>query len=129
MKKRPLPKPTDAEMTILRALWQRGPSTVREIWEEVSAAQRTGYTTVLKMMQIMVDKGLLERDERERSHIYRPSRSEGHTQRLVLSHLLEKVFSGSATKLVMQALATKKATRTELAEIRKILDEMEGRSQ
>ena len=120
------PKPTEAELGILRVLWQRGPSTVREVWELLSPKQQTGYTTVLKIMQIMFEKGLLARDERERSHVYRPARSEEQTQRQVVGHLLERLFSGSAPKLVMQALAAKKATPAELAEIRKLLDDMEG---
>ena len=119
------PKPTDAELAILRVLWQRGPSTVRDIWEELNPRQQTGYTTVLKTMQIMFDKGLLARDERDRSHVYRAARSEGQTQRQVLGHLLERLFSGSAPQLVMQALATKRATPAELAQIRRLLDEME----
>jgi len=120
------PKPTEAELGILRVLWQRGPSTVREVWELLSPKQQTGYTTVLKIMQIMFEKGLLARDERERSHVYRSARSEEQTQRQVVGHLLERLFSGSAPKLVMQALAAKKATPAELAEIRKLLDDMEG---
>jgi BlaI family transcriptional regulator, penicillinase repressor len=119
------PKPTDAELAILRVLWQRGPSTVREVWEELNPKQQTGYTTVLKIMQIMFDKGLLARDESDRSHVYRATRSEGQTQRQVVGQLLERLFSGSALKLVMQALATKRATPAELAEIRRLLDEME----
>jgi BlaI family penicillinase repressor len=128
MKKIKLAKPTDAELGILRVLWRGGPSTVREVWEQISPTQQIGYTTVLKTMQIMFEKGLLKRDERERSHVYRASVSEDQTQRQVLGHLLERLFSGSAPKLVMQALATKRATPAELAEIRKILDEMEGGS-
>jgi predicted transcriptional regulator len=120
------PKPTDAELAILRVLWQRGPSTVRDVWEELSPEQGTGYTTVLKIMQIMFDKRLLSRDERDRSHVYRAVRSEEQTQRQVMGHLLERLFSGSALKLVMQALAAKKATPAELTEIRRLLDEMEG---
>ena len=119
------PKPTDAELSILRVLWQRGPSTVREVWEQLNPKQETGYTNVLKMMQIMVEKGLVTRDESDRSHVYQAARSEQQTQRQVVGHLLERLFSGSAPKLVMQALATKRATPTELAEIRKLLDEME----
>jgi predicted transcriptional regulator len=126
MKKTSLSKPTDAELAILRVVWQRGPSTVREIWEEISPAQRTGYTTVLKTMQIMFEKGLLKRNETERSHVYCASVSESTTQRQMVGYLIERVFSGSAPKLVMQALATKKATPAELAEIRKLLDKMEG---
>jgi BlaI family transcriptional regulator, penicillinase repressor len=119
-------KPTDAELAILSVLWQRGPSTVREVWEQLSPQQQTGYTTVLKIMQIMFEKGLLTRDERDRSHVYRAIRSEAQTQRQVIGHLLERLFSGSAPKLVMQALAGRKATPAELAEIRKLLDEIEG---
>ncbi len=125
MKKSKLPKPTDAEVAILRVLWQRGPTTVREVWERLNPTQGTGYTTVLKIMQIMCEKGLLARDETDRSHVYRAARSEGQTQRQVVGHLLERLFSGSAPKLVMQALAAKKATPAELAEIRKLLDDME----
>lgn len=126
MKKSKPTKPTDAELSIFRVLWQRGPSTVREVWEQLSPEQGTGYTTVLKLMQIMFEKGLLARDETSRSHVYRAAHSQEQTQREVIGHLLERVFSGSAPQLVMQALAAKKATRAELAEIRKLLDEMEG---
>src|SRR3954465_3867173 len=117
-KSKPL-KPTEAELAILRVLWQRGPSTVREVWEQISPTQRTGYTTVLKTMQIMFEKGLLKRDEAQRSHIYAASVSEEKTQRQVVGHLLDRLFAGSAPKLVMQALAAKKATPADLAEIRK----------
>ena len=120
------PKPTDAELAILRVLWQRGPSTVREVWEQLSPEQGTGYTTVLKTMQIMCEKRLLARDESDRSHVYHPARTKEQTQRQVVGHLLERLFSGSAPKLVMQALAAKRATPAELTEIRKLLDEMEG---
>ena len=120
------PKPTDAELAILRVLWQRGASTVREVWEELNPQQHTGYTTVLKTMQIMSEKELLARDETDRSHVYRAARSEAQTQRQVVGHLLERLFSGSAPKLVMQALTAKKATPAELAEIRKLLNDMEG---
>ena len=120
------PKPTEAELGILRVLWRKGPSTVREIWEQINPQQRTGYTTILKIMQIMYEKGLLERDEAQRSHIYKARLTEDQTQRQVVGHLLERVFSGSAPKLVMQALAIKKATPDELAQIRKLLDELEG---
>ena len=119
------PKPTDAELAILRVLWEGGPSTVREVWEALNPKQQTGYTTVLKIMQIMFDKGLVTRDESDRSHVYQATRSEGQTQRQVVGHLLERLFSGSALKLVMQALAAKRATPAELAEIRRLLDEME----
>jgi len=125
MKKKNLPKPTEAELAILAVLWQHGPSTVREVWEQISPKQETGYTTVLKTMQIMFEKGLLERDEAQRSHIYQAALSEDHTQRQHVRHLLERVFCGSAPRLVMHALAAKKTTRSELAEIRRLLDQME----
>ena len=125
MKKTNLPKPTDAELTLLRVLWQTGPSTVRELWEHASRIQQTGYTTVLKTLQIMLAKGLVRRDETDRSHVYRAAVAQEETQRQFVGHLLDRVFAGSARKLVMQALSVKKASREELAEIRKLLDEME----
>jgi len=128
MKKSAPLKPTDAELAILRVLWRQGPSTVREVWDRINLAQKTGYTTVLKLLQIMFEKGLVERDDTARSHIYEAAISEDRTQRQVIQHLLERLFAGSAPKLVMQALAVKKASRAELAEIRKLLDEMEGGS-
>jgi BlaI family transcriptional regulator, penicillinase repressor len=126
MKKSKPPKPTEAELSVLRVLWKRGPSTVREVWEQINARQRAGYTTVLKIMQIMAEKGLVNRDQSQRSHVYEAAFSQEHTQRQVIGHLLDRVFSGSAANLVMQALSTRKATRVELAEIRKLLDKMEG---
>jgi len=126
MKKSRLPKPTEAELAILCVLWERGPSTVRDVWEQISPAQQTGYTTVLKTMQIMFDKNLLKRDETERSHVYSASLTENQTQRQMVGHLLERLFSGSARNLVMQALSVKKASSADLAEIRKLLDELEG---
>ncbi len=123
-----MPKPTDAELSILRVLWERGPSTVRQVWERLHPEQGTGYTTVLKLMQIMVEKGLVRRDEASRSHVYEPNSSQEQVQRQVIGHLLERLFSGSAPRLVLQALSTKKASRAELAEIRKLLDKMEGES-
>ncbi len=126
MKKSIPPKPTDAELAVLRVLWNRGRSTVREVWEQLGATQQTGYTTVLKTLQIMLAKGLVQRDEADRSHVYRPAIGQEQTQRQLVSHLLERVFAGSARKLVMQALSVKKASPAELAAIRELLDEMEG---
>ncbi len=128
MRKLSLPKPTDAELAILRVLWQRGPSTVRQVMEELNRTQKTGYTTVLKLLQIMTDKGLVQRDEADRSHIYEATLPEEETQRQLVGHLLEKAFGGSAHKLVLQALAAKRATPEELAEIHKLLRDMEGGS-
>jgi predicted transcriptional regulator len=121
------PKPTDAELAILRVLWRSGPATVRAIHTELARAADTGYTTVLKMLQIMTEKGLVKRDESERSHVYRSAFTEQQVQRRLVGHLLERAFGGSAKQLVLQALSAKKATPGELAEIRKFLDEMEGR--
>src|SRR4030042_6474076 len=118
--------PTDKELTILAILWNNGPSTVRQVNEEMNKQQRTGYTTTLKLMQIMTEKGLAVRDDSKFQHIYRPAVSEEKTQKQVVGDLLEKVFSGSAEKLVMRALSAKKVSATELAQIRKMLDEMEA---
>ena len=126
MPKPSLPKPTDGELAILRVLWRRGPSTVRDVMEELNQVQETGYTTVLKMMQIMTEKRLLARDEAERTHVYEPRLAEEETQRQLLGDLLERAFDGSAKKLVMQALSAKKATPKELEEIRQLLDDIEG---
>jgi len=125
MKKFNLPKPTEGELAILRVLWERGPSTVREVWAQLNPKQETGYTTILKLMQIMAEKGLVKRDEANRSHVYETSLTEEQTQRQVLGHFLDRVFSGSTHKLVMHALSAKRASPKELAEIRKLLDEME----
>ena len=112
-------KPTEAELAILRVLWARGPSTVREVAEEMGRAG--SYTTVLKLLQIMTDKQLVRRDAAARTHVYEAMRSEDETQRLLVLDLVDRAFDGSAGKLVLQALTSKKATREELAEIRKLL--------
>jgi predicted transcriptional regulator len=119
-------KPTDAELSILRVLWERGPSTVRQVHEVLNSKRRAGYTTVLKLLQIMTDKGLVERDDSARTHVYVARFSEEHTQRQLITHLLDRAFGGSATKLVMQALATRKASAEELMEIRRLIEEREG---
>jgi predicted transcriptional regulator len=120
-------KPTDAELAILRVLWARGPSTVRQIAEVMAEAGReTGYTTVLKLLQIMTEKGIVVRDESARTHIYAPASTQDQTQRQMVTDLLDRVFDGSAAQLVMQALAAKKTTPEELAEIRKMLNKPRG---
>jgi predicted transcriptional regulator len=124
--KKSLPKPTDSELAILRCLWRLGPATVREVHSELADSQSTGYTTILKLLQIMTEKGLVTRNESERSHIYKPASSEQQVQRQLIGHLLDRAFGGSAPQLVLQALSTKKASPRELAEIRKLLDDMEG---
>lgn len=126
MAKRRYLRPTDRELTILRILWDNGPSTVREVNEAMNEDQDTGYTTTLKLMQIMTDKGLLRRDDSQFKHIYKPALREEKAQKQLVSDLLEKAFSGSAEKLVMRALSTKKVPAKELAKIKKILDEIEG---
>ena len=126
MAEKQTPRPTDAELAILTVLWQRGPSTVRDVHEQLSETQATGYTTVLKMLQIMIDKGLVVRDESQRAHVYEAKLSEQRTQRQLLTDLVDRAFRGSPTSLVMQALAGRKASADELSEIRALLDRMEG---
>ena len=121
-----LSRPTDAELAILRVLWSRGPSTVRQVHEALSRERETGYTTVLKLMQIMTEKGLVERDESERTHVYQARFTQEATQQRLVSDLLDKAFGGSASQLVMRALAAKPASADELAQIRRLLDELEG---
>jgi BlaI family transcriptional regulator, penicillinase repressor len=116
------PYPTDAELDILRVLWQRGASTVRAVYDTVSKTKPIGYTTVLKLMQIMADKGLVSRDEDERAHVYRARAPKEQTQRQMVRDLLRRAFNDSASQLVMQALASKKTSPEELAEIRQLLD-------
>lgn len=118
-------RPTDGELEILRVLWQRGPSTVREVYETIAETKPTGYTTVLKLMQIMAEKGLVKRDETERAHVYEARAAQEQTQTQMVSDLVERVFDGSAMKLVMHALSTKAASAEELDQIRRILDEYE----
>ena len=122
----PRRKPTDAELGILRVLWTRGPSTVRDVAEAMG--REGAYTTILKLMQIMTDKGLVKRDDSARSHVYKATSSEDQTQRQLVTDLLDKVFEGSAAKLVLRALADGKVSPEELAEIRKLLDTHRGRS-
>jgi predicted transcriptional regulator len=117
-------KPTDAELAILRVLWSHGPSTVRQVAEALG--KDTGYTTALKLLQIMTEKRLVVRDETLRTHVYAPASTEHQTQRQLVSDLADRAFGGSAAKLVLQALAGTKASPEELAEIRKLLDKERG---
>lgn len=121
-----LPRPTDAELAVLNVLWDRGPSTVRQIHEVLSSERDLGYTTVLKSLQVMTEKGLVLRDESERSHVYAATLSETQTQRSLLGDLMERAFGGSAAKLVIQALHSQRASKQELEEIRRLLDRAEG---
>ncbi len=118
-------RPTDAELAILRVLWRLGPSTVRQVHEALERVQSTGYTTALKQLQIMTAKGLVDRDESQRSHVYRARSSEDAMQRLLVGDLMQRAFGGSAERLVMQALASKRATPHELEAIRQLIDELE----
>jgi predicted transcriptional regulator len=123
VKQRPR-KPTDGELAILRVLWARGPSTVRHV---AAALERdTGYTTALKLLQIMTEKGLVRRDETSRTHVYQAVASEDQTQRTLVSDLLDRAFGGSAAKLVLQALATRPASPGELVEIKRLIDKKRG---
>lgn len=114
-------RPTDAELAILRVLWRRGPSTVRQVQEELGPA---GYTTVLKLLQIMTDKRLVERDESRRAHVYRAHDSKQAIQRHLVGDLLDRAFGGSAAQLVLQALSARPASSREMSEIRRVLDDM-----
>jgi predicted transcriptional regulator len=135
-----LPRPTDAELEILSVIWDRGPSTVREVHEAISenraqqsdvrlqkqaAKGAVGYTTILKLMQIMTDKGLVRRDETERAHVYEARLPEEQTQRQLVGDLMNRVFAGSASKLVMHALSESNSSAEDLSKIREILDELE----
>jgi predicted transcriptional regulator len=121
------PRPTEAELHILQVLWEGGPRSVRAIQQVLNAVKPTGYTTVLKMLQIMTEKGLVDRDEGVRPQIYRARYTEENTQRRMLGDLVQRAFGGSVKALVLQALATKKSSPEELAAIEKLLDRMEGR--
>ena len=126
MTKPKIPQPTERELTILRILWDNGPSTVRQVNEAMNKDRATGYTTTLKLMQIMAEKGLLIRDDSKFKHIYKPAISEEKTQKQLVGDLLDRAFSGSAEKLVMRALSAKKVSGKELVKIRKMLDAIEG---
>ena len=117
------PRPTDAELAILRVLWERGPSTVRQVHGVlVARVGPTAYTTALKLLQIMTEKGLVRRDDTDRTHVFTPRLSEEQTQRQLVRDLLDRAFGGSASKLVMQALNARRATPEELGEIRKLIE-------
>jgi predicted transcriptional regulator len=121
-------KPTDAELEILTVLWSRGPSTVRDVHEIIASRKSTQYTTVLKQLQVMAEKGLVRRDETERSHVYQPTRPREWTQRQLAGDLLTRAFDGSAKNLLLGALSVRKASKKELAELRRLLDEYRKRT-
>jgi BlaI family penicillinase repressor len=120
-----LPRPTEAELPILQVLWERGPLSVRDVMHALNESKPAGYTTVLKQMQIMTDKGLVEKDESCRPQIYRACCSETQTQRQLLSYLVQRAFGGSVKSMVLQALSSRKSTRRDVAEIEKLLDRIE----
>jgi predicted transcriptional regulator len=125
--KAPIPQPTPAELGILTVLWRRGPSTVREVHEDLESG--VGYTTVLKLMQIMTGKGLVTREESGRTHVYAAAMTEETTQRRMVSDLVDRAFGGSALRLVVQALSSKPSTPEELAEVKRLIDQMNGGDQ
>ena len=124
----PTLKPTDAELALLRILWSRGPSTVREVFDVLTTQRDAGYTTVLKTLQIMHDTGFVHRDTSQRSHVYTPVFSQAQVQGRLVSDMVDKAFGGSAGRLVLRALTDAPADPEELAAIRALLDELEGRS-
>jgi len=119
-------RPTKVELSILRVLWEKGPGTVREIQARLSVTRETGYTTALKMLQIMTEKGLVERDEAVRPQIYRAKFSQEKTQKQLLQDLVQRAFGGSVKALVMQAISTKRSSPEDLEAIEKLLDRFEG---
>lgn len=122
----PPPRPTDAELAILRVLWRSGPSTVKQVHEELSRHSSSVYTTTLKLLQIMTEKGLVTRDESQRAHLYTARLPEEETQSQLVGHLLDRAFEGSAGRLVLRALSSRPASASELEEIRNLLDRLEG---
>ena len=118
-------RPTEAELEILTVLWTSGPSTVREVHEEINGRRPTQYTTVLKQLQIMAAKNLVQRDEHQRAHVYKAAQEREWTQRQIAGDLLQRAFGGSARSMLMGALSARKASRDELAEIRQLLDDYE----
>jgi BlaI family penicillinase repressor len=126
VKKKSSPKPTEAELEILQILWDSGPTTVRFVNDQLNLKKEVGYTTTLKIMQIMTEKNLLARDEENKSHIYSAVYKKDETQKVLLDKFLESTFGGSASKLVLQALGNRKTSKKEIEEIRKFFDEIEG---
>jgi predicted transcriptional regulator len=124
MSKHSLPEPTAGELEILQVLWESGPATVREVHDQLSGRRPVVYTTVLKLLQIMAEKRLVERDETARAHVYQARLTQDEARRRLVGDLLDRLFHGSAKQLVMQALSSRPATREELSEIRRLLDDL-----
>ncbi|MDJ1500352.1 BlaI/MecI/CopY family transcriptional regulator [Xanthocytophaga agilis] len=123
----PIPKPTEAELEVLQVLWQKGESTVRDVHEQLTQSKESVYTTTLKIMQIMAEKGLVTRNEENRTHIYMAAVKEEDIQKTLLDKFIDTTFRGSAMKLVMQALGNNKTSSEELAEIQRLLEQMRGK--
>jgi len=128
MNQEPLQKPTASELEILRVLWARGPSTVREVYQELRERKSLGYTTVLKLLQIMTAKGTVRRNEEQRAHVYQACQPATETKRQLVGDVLQRVFEGSASELMVHALEGRRTSQKELHELRRLLDEYEGRS-
>jgi BlaI family transcriptional regulator, penicillinase repressor len=128
MARRPTPRPTDAELSILRVLWERGPSTVRQVHDVLSVDREFAYTTTLKLLQLMTEKGVAMREEDGRVHLYRAAVAQEETQRHLIRDLVDRAFGGSPSRLVMQALAATPASAEELREIRRLLKEHEEKA-
>ena len=119
-------KPTESELEILQVLWKKGNATVREVHEELSVYKESGYTTTLKLMQIMFEKGLVKRDDSSKTHIYRPNVSKEKTQQQMLGKMVDALFGGSASQLVMQALGSAQPSKEELEQMQKLLNELKN---
>ncbi len=128
MTKPPLQKPTASELEILRVLWERGPSTVRDVREALREKKDLGYTTVLKLLQIMTAKGTVRRNEEQRAHVYEACQPATETKRQLVGDVLQRVFEGSASELMIHALEGRRTSKEELGELRRLLDEYEGRT-
>jgi predicted transcriptional regulator len=128
MNQEPLQKPTASELEILRVLWERGPSTVRDVYEALLEKKDLGYTTVLKLLQIMTAKGTVRRNEEQRAHVYEACQPATETKRQLVGDVLQRVFEGSASELMIHALEGRRTSKKELDELRRLLDEYEGRS-
>jgi len=128
MNQEPLQRPTASELEILRVLWERGPSTVRDVYEALREKKDLGYTTVLKLLQIMTVKGTVRRNEEQRAHVYEACQPATETKRQLVGDVLQRVFKGSASELMIHALEGRRTSKEELNELRRLLDEYEGRS-
>jgi predicted transcriptional regulator len=128
MARRPSPNPTEVELRILSVLWERGPSTVREVHDALRDERETGYSTTLKMMQVMVEKGLLLKDDERRPQVYRPAITQEQAQTQFVDDMIQRVFGGAADKLILRAVSSSHVSRQDLEQIRELLKKLEGDS-